>query len=102
MAEVFLCKTGQLTAASRRELKRAGVVVVEVEDPASCQFIQSSAPVSSDDMLWAACDALRRTYTNNYSDGRASTAHREAFAVNVFELVDAARSARRPAAPEAS
>jgi hypothetical protein len=97
MAEVFLCKTGQLTAASRRELKRAGVVVVEVEDPQACQFIQSSALVGSDDMLAAACDALKRTYKNQYnSEGQASAAHREAFAINVFELVDAARSARRP------
>lgn len=97
MAEVFLCQTGQLTPASRRELKRAGIVVVEVEDPAKCQFIKATETVSPDDMLWAACDALRATYKDEYSRaGSGSQQHREHFAVRLFELVDAARSARYP------
>jgi hypothetical protein len=104
MADVFLCRTGQLTAASRRELKRAGVVVVEVEDPSACQFIRATEAVSGDDMLWAACDALKRTYNEGYSDkGGASRVHREKFALNLFELIDAAHSADAPApkaAPE--
>ena len=92
MSEVFLCQKGQLSAASRRELKRAGVVVVEVEDPSKCQFIRSSEVVSADDMLWAACDALR--LKTRYTD--TDTAHREKFAVNIFDLVDAAHSAGKP------
>jgi hypothetical protein len=97
MAEVFLCQTGQLSAASRRELKRAGIVVVEVEDPAKCQFIRATEMVSGDEMLWAACDALRATYKDEYSrEGSGSTKHREHFAVRLLELVDAARSARNP------
>ena len=105
MADVFLCRTGQLTAASRRELKRAGVVVVEVEDPSACQFIRATETVSGDDMLWAACDALKRTYNEGYnSAGAASVAHREKFALNIVELIEAAHSADasplpRPVAP---
>lgn len=91
MAEVFLCQTGQLTAASRRELKRAGVVVVEVEDPSRCSFIRSSETVSGGDMLWAAVDALRMT--TNYTD--VDKAHRNRFAMNVFELVEQAWKADR-------
>ena len=83
MAEVFLCRTGQLTAPARRELKRAGIVVVEVEDPAACQFIRSGIPVSSDDMLWAACDALK-----------VSSSARQGFADNMIYLVEDARQRR--------
>ena len=99
MAEVFLCRTGQLAPASRRELKRAGVVVVEVEDMAACQFIRATETIPADDMLWAACDALKRTYDEGYNaKGSASRAHREKFALNLFELIDAAR----PKPPEAT
>lgn len=67
MSEVFLCKTGQLGQTARRDLRKAGVVVVEVEDPAACQFIRSTEVVSADDMLWAALDALsaRGQYSKN-------------------------------------
>ena len=78
MAEVFLCATGQLTAASRRELKRAGIVVVEVNDPSRCQFIRATEALSGGEMLHAACDALKRTYKEDYnSEGSASKKHRE-------------------------
>jgi len=97
MAEVFLCKTGQITAVSRRELKRAGVVVVEVDDPAACQFIRSSALVSGDDMLHAACDALQQTYTAGYNaKGADSQLHRERFALNLIELIEASYQTRHP------
>lgn len=89
MAEVFLCETGQLDAASRRELKRAGVTVVEVADPSKCQFIRATEVVSADDMLWAALDALRRDF-GSYSKGERQ---REQFTVNIWELMRAARGA---------
>lgn len=88
MTDVFLCKTGALTAASRRELRKAGVVVVEVEDPTQCSFIRASDVLSGDDMLWAAMDALRRTF--GYDKGKEQ---REQFALNIWDLVDAAREA---------
>ncbi len=88
MAEVFLCATGQLTAASRRELKRAGVTVVEVEDPSACQFIRATYALSADDMLWAACDALK--LKTNYTDN--DRLHREKFALNLIELIEAAHA----------
>lgn len=67
MSEVFLCKTGQLNQTARRDLRKVGVVVVEVEDPTACQFIRSTEIVGADDMLWAALDALvlRAKYESN-------------------------------------
>lgn len=90
MAEVFLCQTGQLTAASKRQLKQAGVVVVEVADPSACQFIRSSSPVSGDDMLWAALDAMKRSYPEDRSYHIARQV-RSRFALNLAELMNAAR-----------
>lgn len=87
MSEVFLCANGQLSAKSRSELRKAGVIVVEVDDPSQCQFIRSTELVSGDEMLWAAMDALRRTF-GNYDKG---SQQREQFALNVWEIIDAAR-----------
>lgn len=93
MADVFLCKTGAIDVASKRALKKAGVIVVEVHDPADCQFVRASSLVSGDDMLWAAMDALSREF--GYGD--KGEKQREQFAINVFRLVDAAhRPTRRP------
>ncbi len=86
MAEVFLCRSGQLTAASRRELKRAGIVVVEVEDPAGCQFIRAGETVSHSDMLLAAVDALK--VTTSWPSGDQE--HQNRFAQNLFKLIEAA------------
>jgi len=99
MAEVFLCATGQLTATARRELRKAGVVVVEVDDPSACQFIRSTETVPAESMVWAAVDALRRNY--GYGNNQANDTdhkHRERFVVNLFELIDASRADQRKAA----
>jgi hypothetical protein len=98
MAEVFVCPARQLTPSARRELRRAGVAVVEVEQPERCQFIRASEVVSADDMLWAALDALRIKGAGISSDG---VRQREQLALNLFAIVDAART-RRTKAEEAS
>lgn len=90
MSEVFLCATGQLSTRDRTALCKAGVIVVEVEDPSRCQFIRATEPLSGDDMLWAALDALRRKF-DGYNKGEQQ---REQFALNIWTLVDAARTAR--------
>jgi hypothetical protein len=58
MSEIFLCPRGQLDDRTRRELRKVGVVPVEVDDPSQCQFLRASEIVSADDMLWAVLDAL--------------------------------------------
>jgi len=89
MADVFLCRTGSIDARSKSQLRKAGVIVVEADNPADCQFIRASSLVSGDDMLWAAMDALKREF-GSYNKGEKQ---REQFTLNIFKLIDAARTA---------
>ena len=88
MSEVFLCETGQLDDRSKRDLRKAGIVVVEVADPSKCQFIRATETISHDDMLWATLRALNH-------DGDVSNrghAQREQLARNLFQIVVDARA----------
>jgi hypothetical protein len=93
MSEVFLCPTGQLSNVAKHDLRKAGIVVVEVEDPSRCQFIRSTEVISGDDMLWAAFKAL------NSQDTTGAKAQREALARNLVKIVDAAYAKRNGGAP---
>lgn len=92
MSEVFLCKIGQLSARSRTDLRKAGVVVVEVEDPAACTFIRASEVVSASDMVWAALDAVN--FVGEY--GSKGGEQRRKFASNVLQVVLDAREGTVP------
>lgn len=89
MAEVFICPKGAITQPSKVALRKAGIVVVEADDPDRCTFIRASEVLSADDMLWAALSAL------NVKDGFGSDgkAQREALAKRLFQIVDAKRVA---------
>lgn len=84
MAEVFLCPTGALTRQTVKALRKAGVVVVEAEQPERCQFLRSSEILGSNDLLWAALKALQ--FQTPYSDRMSAE-----FTRIMFELIDAAR-----------
>lgn len=88
MAEVFVCEKGSLTGPSKSQLRKAGVVVAEVDDITKCQFVRSSEVISHDDMLWAALEALR---FEGKSYGDKGIPQRERLAVNLFKIADAAR-----------
>jgi len=90
MSEVFLCKTGQLSVRSRLDLRKAGIVVVEVNDPTTCQFIRSTETIGADDMLWACLDALNHT-PKEY--GKGGELQREKLARNLLHIVVEQRSA---------
>ena len=60
MAEVFLCKTGALRQRAVRDLRKAGIVVVEADEPKDCQFIRSTEVVSGSAMLVAALTAMAK------------------------------------------
>ena len=94
MAEVFVCKTGQLSTRSKSDLRKAGIVVVEVDDPASCQFTRSSEAIGADDMLWACLAALNHQPKGYGDDGKAQ---RELLARNLFNIVTDARAQRKGA-----
>lgn len=84
MAEVFICPTGAVSARSVRELRKAGVVVVETTEPERCQFIRASELVSGNDMLWTAMQAL------NVEEGSGAGLQRRRFVSTMCELVNAA------------
>ena len=87
MSEVFLCESGQLDDRSKRDLRKAGIVVVEVADPGKCQFIRSTEVIGQDDMLWATLDALNHV-GGSYNKGEDQ---REQLARNLLTVVDASR-----------
>jgi hypothetical protein len=87
MAEVFICPTGALTRQAVKDLRKAGICVVETDAPERCQFIRSSEVVSGDDMLWAALSALK--VRGEY--GNVGTTQRETLALRLFEIVNERR-----------
>jgi hypothetical protein len=87
MAEVFVCRKGSISKRSIIDLRAAGVVVVEADDPSSCTFIRSTETVPTDDLLWCALSALN---SNKESFGEAAK-QRAVFAARMFEIVDEAR-----------
>jgi hypothetical protein len=87
MAEVFIAPIDALNVRSVRDLRKAGVVVVETADPERCSFIRSAEVISGDDMLWAALSALQ--VQGPY--GNKGDAQREALAVRLFEIVNSKR-----------
>jgi len=84
MAEVFMCERGQLDDTSKRALKKAGVVVVEVDDMAKCQFMKAQEIVSHSDMLWAAIDAVN--HVGSYDEGKGR-AQRDKLAKNLLAIM---------------
>lgn len=91
MAELFVCPKGSIDLRSIDDLREAGVVVVEADDPDSCRFIRANEVVSTDDLLWAALSALQ--VKGEYSDKGA--VQREAFAARVWAIVNQQREANK-------
>ena len=58
MTEIFVAEIGQLTVGSKRQLRKAGVVVVEVKALTRCQFVRAATVLSGDELLWASVAAL--------------------------------------------
>lgn len=90
MSEVFLCQTGQLTGPSKSALRKAGVVVVEVEDPSKCQFIRAGETIPTSDMLWAAVEAL--CFGTEYTK---SSQARERLSYNLLKIINDQRAPQR-------
>ncbi len=86
MSEVAILpvKPGTLTKADKAELKKAGVIVVEHENPSELRLITPTTQVSSGDMLYCAMKALRA------STGVSAQNQRETFAVLMANLIEAA------------
>lgn len=78
---LFIAKPGTLSAADKKELRKAGIVVIEAADPADFRFIRAEAEVSGSDMLFAAMEALQN------ADGIQTA--RQMFTFNIAKLVKA-------------
>lgn len=87
MSEVLICPVGAIEKASIRSLRKAGVVVVETNEPERCQFIRAGEIVGHRDLLWAALSALQ--VVPKYND--SGQAQRQEFTRLVFGIVDTAR-----------
>lgn len=76
---------GSLSQADRRELRKAGVIVIEHNDPGSIRFLRPTSELDASDMLHCAMQAL------NKQIGQSAEAQRETFT----RLVAAAIAAKR-------
>lgn len=55
---IFICKRGSITQPSKIDLRKAGVIVVEVDHPADCQLKRGDVSLSVDALLPPAMAAL--------------------------------------------
>lgn len=86
---IFVCRPGAVSAKSRAELKRAGVIVVELDDPSQFKLLRASSEIDSSSMLAAALDALTsQPQVADYVAHRA-TMQRERFMKLLAELARA-------------
>lgn len=58
MAEIFICKPGAIGAEDRTALRDAGVVVIELDDPAEFRLVRAQPELNAGDILKAALQAL--------------------------------------------
>lgn len=84
MTEVLICPKDAIDAASVKELREAGVVVIQTNAPEKCRFIRAGQEISGSDMLWAALKALQAG--GNYT---GTETQRVAFTKLIFDMVDA-------------
>lgn len=89
MAEILIVPVGAVDKSALRALAKAGVIVVQTDQPERCQLIRSSETVSHSDMLWAAMSALQK---DGYAGGKDQ---REEFTKLIFRLVDTSHKTER-------
>lgn len=86
--EVFICRKDKVTRRSLADLRKAGIVVVEIEDDGDidrvAKFIRSGQVVSAFDLTWAALKALM--VDDGY--GNKGEKQREEFTRVIFSLLD--------------
>lgn len=93
---IFVCRPSAISNASKAELKRAGVITVEMEDPAQFKLIRASSELQSSDLFALALDALASQPQNTNNSPSTATYQRERFVRLMAELANA-EAARRAA-----
>ena len=62
---ILFVRPGAVNAAGKKALSDAGVVLIEIDDPASVKFVRASAEIATSDILAA---ALKGVKGSNYSE----------------------------------
>ncbi len=82
MTQILVTKPDVLNQRDKAALRKAGVVVVEADDPSAVKLLQPDAPeITGNDMLWAALKGLNAP---NYE-------HRAVFAKCMLSAMEANR-----------
>jgi len=74
---ILFVKPGSVKPSDKGRLSKAGVIVVEIEDPAAVKFIRAGMELSSGALLAAAAHALNNTaqYGNHQAVFGEAVAH---------------------------
>ncbi|MEM8801100.1 MAG: hypothetical protein AAGF55_01045 [Pseudomonadota bacterium] len=56
--QVMMLPPGSISKADREELRSAGIVVVEIENPSSVRFVRAGYEVETSDLLSCAASAI--------------------------------------------
>lgn len=64
---VLAVRPGAVNQKDRAALREAGIVVIEVDDPANVRFLTPSQSLESDDLLYAAMRGLNAPYASDSS-----------------------------------
>lgn len=79
MSGILVLHPSVVTAKLRRDLSRAGIILVESEDPQSVRFLPPESALSGSQLLLAALRGLQST---------ASSAPRDTFAKEVLTMFE--------------
>lgn len=58
---ILFVKPKTISTKDKKVLQGAGVIVVEIDDPASVKFVRAGTELDSSEMLMAACQAISKS-----------------------------------------
>lgn len=79
---ILFVKPAAISAPDKDALKSAGIIVIEIDDPASAKFVRAGPELTGGELLRAACEAIYNTPAGNYA-----RSVREAFAEAIAAAV---------------
>lgn len=68
---VLFAKPGAVKAADKRALSKAGIIVVEIEDPHDVKFVRAQTELPMGDLLAAAGLAINANMNSQLAFGKA-------------------------------
>ena len=77
-ASILFVKPGAISEKDKRACKGAGIIVIEIENPADTKFIRAHAEIESSTLLSLACGVIKECGYNSSPKeafGKAVAAH---------------------------